>query len=206
MHSFHHIHNLHITVAPFSRQDLFSRVTWCMIINFAFSNTPTWSPSPSPLSSPWRPLSTWQTQQDGNQNISWGRNSLFSLNNRFGNCFLPQQVYHHSDAGRPISSETIFFSFSFKSWLLWWKCGLVFFAQPLKITNYILPSHCHCRPKIFHSAAQTNCHVNFSKKGSCDENLDKLLTALSGQSWGHVTKTSAGRRSERICSYFLLKN
>ena len=101
-----------------------------------------WSPS----SSSWWPLSTWQTQQDGNQNISWGRNSLFSLNNRFGNCFLPQQVYHHSDAGRPISSETIFFSFSFKSWLLWWKCGLVFFAQPLKITNYILPSHCHCRP------------------------------------------------------------
>ena len=48
LHSFHHIHNLHITVAPFSRQDLFSRVTWCMKINFAFSNTPIWSPSPLP--------------------------------------------------------------------------------------------------------------------------------------------------------------
>ena len=51
LHSFHHIHNWHITIAPSSRQDLFSRVTWWMKINFAFSNTPTWSPSPSPLSS-----------------------------------------------------------------------------------------------------------------------------------------------------------
>ena len=121
--------------------------------------------------------------------------NFFSLN--ILGLFLPQQVYHHSDAERPISSETIFFhSLSNHD-----QCGLVFIAQPLKMTNYIFPSHCPCRPKIFHSAAQTNCHVNFSKKGNCDENLDKLLTALSGQSWGHVTKPSARRRSERIISF-----
>ena len=161
LHSFHHIHNWHITIAPSSRQDLFSRVTWWMKINFAFSNTPTWPPSPSPLSSPWRPLSTWQTQQDGNQNISWGCNSalvqfFFSKYHILGIVFTSTSLSPLGCRATNFFWNNIF-SFSFKSWLLWWKCGLVFFAQPLKITNYILPSHCHCRPKIFHSAAQTNC-------------------------------------------------
>ena len=139
----------------------------------------------------------WEPEHILRVQFSFG--SIFFSKYHILGLFLPQQVYHHSDAERPISSETIFFhSLSNHD-----QCGLVFIAQPLKMTNYIFPSHCPCRPKIFHSAAQTNCHVNFSKKGNCDENLDKLLTALSGQSWGHVTKTSAGRRSERIISFSL---